>query len=124
MNKVLAALMLFVCLASPAFGEQDVEQQKIAYLIASIADLKDASFIRNGKAYDAGRAADHLRLKLSRAGDRVKTAEDFITYCATGSSTSGAKYEIKFGDGRTVDSATFLRGKLAEYNAGKANGTR
>ncbi|GAB2543604.1 hypothetical protein GCM10027065_13880 [Rhodanobacter koreensis] len=114
---MIAAWLLFGLLAVPAFGQQDAEQQKIAYLIDSVAALKDAAFIRNGTAYDAARAADHMRLKLRFAGGRVKTAEDFIVYCGTGSSMSGIKYSIRFHDGHTIDSATFLRDKLAEYEA-------
>jgi len=89
-----------------------------------VATLKDATFIRNGTPYDAAHAADHMRLKLRFAGSRVKTAEDFITYCATGSSMSGIKYSIRFSDGRTVDSVTFLHGKLTEYEARAASRTR
>lgn len=120
---MLAACLLFVVLLTPAFAQQATAQQhalewqKIDYLIASVAGLQDARFIRNGTAYDAPRAASHMRLKLRFAGDRVQTAEDFIAYCATGSSASGMKYTIRFADGHTVDSATFLHGKLAEYNA-------
>ena len=101
--------------SQPAVSQQEIEQQKIQYLISVVADLKDATFLRNGSEYDAQRAADHLRLKLRFAGSRVKTAEDFIVYCATSSSMSGEKYQIKFSDGRLVDSATFLRDKLAAY---------
>lgn len=118
MNRVIATLMLFALLTLPAFGQQDVEQQKIAYLIDSVATLQGATFIRNGTEYDAARAADHMRLKLRFAGSRVKTAEDFITYCGTGSSMSGTKYMIRFQDGHVIDSATFLRGKLSEYKRG------
>lgn len=117
MNRRIAACLLFVLLAMPVFGQQDAEQQKITYLIDSVATLKDATFIRNGTAYDAARAADHMRLKLRFAGSRVKTAEDFIVYCGTGSSMSGIKYSIRFRDGRIVDSATFLQDKLAGYEA-------
>ena len=124
MKRMIAALLLFALLALPAFGQQDVEQQKIAYLIDSVATLQDATFIRNGTEYDAARAADHMRLKLRFAGSRVKTAEDFITYCGTGSSISGTKYTIRFHNGRVVDSATFLHGKLAEYAARTVSGTR
>ncbi|OOG60235.1 DUF5329 family protein [Rhodanobacter sp. C03] len=121
MNRILAALMLFALVAAPAFGQQNIEQQKIAYLIDSVATLQDATFIRNGTEYDAAHAADHMRLKLRFAGSRVKTAGDFIAYCATGSSVSGIKYTIHFHDGHSVDSATFLRGKLAEYMAKAAH---
>lgn len=121
---MVATLIFFICFATPVLGQRDVEQQKIAYLIASIADLKDATFIRNGEPYDAARAAEHLRLKLRYAGDHVNTAEDFIAYCATRSSMSGLRYEIRFHDGRTIDSATFLHAKLAELEAREASGTR
>jgi len=113
----LSAVPVF---CQPVVSPQEIEQHKIQYLISAIANLKDARFLRNGNEYDAQRAADHLRLKLRYAGDRVKTAEDFIIYCATGSSMSGEKYQIKFGDGRLVDSATFLRDKLAVYPAAQS----
>jgi hypothetical protein len=115
MHRMIAIAMLFALLVLPTFAQQDVEQKKITYLIDSVAALQSATFIRNGTEYDAKRAADHMRLKLRFSGSRVKTAEDFITYCGTSSSMSGVKYTIRFRDGRVVDSATFLLGKLAEY---------
>jgi len=124
MRTALCILFLVGFLAAPtptssqsAVNQQEIEQHKIQYLISTIADLKDAKFIRNGSEYDAQRAADHLRLKLHYAGDRVKTAEDFIVYCATGSSMSSEKYRIKFSDGLIVDAAVFLRDKLVAYPA-------
>lgn len=110
---MLCAFFLLYVLAAPAFGQQAVERGKIEYLINSVAELHDAVFIRNGSVYDSLQAADHLRLKLRNAGSRVRTAEDFIVCCATGSSTSGEKYRIRFADGRIVDTAVFLREKLA-----------
>jgi hypothetical protein len=123
----LVAAMLCAMLLTPAFGQpplatpqqvaqqQALEQQKIDYLIASVAGLKNASFIRNGKAYDAPKAAEHMRLKLRFAGSRVKSAEDFIVCCGTGSSVSGKNYTIRFADGHMEDSATFLRHRLSAY---------
>lgn len=125
----LAAWLLFVVLLSPAFGQQPAprqlptEQQKIDYLIAVVADLHDAAFIRNGTAYDASQAAAHMRLKLRFAGSRVKTADDFIRCCATGSSVSGVNYTIRFANGPTVDAASWLRSKLAAYEADNASPT-
>lgn len=113
----LCILFLAGFLATPAIGQQDLEQRKIEYLINSIADLHDARFIRNGSEYDSKRAADHLRVKLQYARGRVNTAEDFITYCATGSSVTGGAYQIQFADGRIVATAAFLRERLAAYPA-------
>jgi hypothetical protein len=111
--------MWLLCLAAwmPAIAQQDIEQQKINYLIASVEALKDVSFIRNGSAYTAEQAASHMRLKLRMAGSRVKTAEDFIVYCATESSVTGIKYTIRFPDGHTIESATFLRNQLVTFKA-------
>ncbi len=92
-----------------------LELQKIDYLIGSVEGLQGAEFLRNGKSYDAQEAGKHLRLKLRMAGSRVVTAEDFIRLCASVSSMSGLPYQIKFGDGRVVSSADFLRQKLAEF---------
>jgi hypothetical protein len=92
------------------------ESRKIEYLIGSIERLSDAEFVRNGSAYDAKAAADHLRLKLRRAGRHVGTAEDFIRVCASKSSTSGNAYQIRFGDGTVMTSEAFLRRKLAEFD--------
>ena len=120
LSRALLAWLLFALLLAPALAQQPVsspptEQQKIDYLISTVATLHGASFIRNGSAYDAEHAAAHMRLKLRFAGSRVKTVDDFIVYCATGSSVSGTRYTIRFADGHSIDAATFLRGKLAVF---------
>jgi hypothetical protein len=115
LRRLPAILVLVLIFATPALGQQELERAKIEYLIDSIAQVHDAVFVRNGTDYTSAQAADHLRLKLRNAGARVRTAEDFITCCATGSSMSGEKYRIRFADGRVVDNAVFLREKLAEY---------
>jgi hypothetical protein len=115
MRYLLALLVLAAGLHVQAGDLAPLEAQKIEYLIASIEKLPKAQFIRNGTAYDAKRAADHLRLKLQQAGSRVATAEDFIRLCASVSSVSGLPYEIRFADGRTITSEAFLRQRLLEY---------
>ena len=92
------------------------ETERIEYLIQSIERLSNAKFIRNGSAYDAQPAADHLRLKWREAGARVKTAQQFIELCASRSSVSGQPYRIRFADGSTVTSEAFLRAKLKELD--------
>ncbi len=115
-KKLLFALLLgLVAFAGKALARESIEQKKIDYLVHVIADLKGAHFIRNGVSYDAAKAAEHLLHKLKFAGDRIGTAEQFIAEVGTGSSLSGKKYLIELEDGRTVESAEFLRRKLAEY---------
>jgi Family of unknown function (DUF5329) len=92
------------------------ESEKIQRLIAAV-ETSNVVFIRNGGEYNSKAAADHMRLKLSRAGSRISTARDFIRYIGTRSSTSGQPYYIRTADGRRVESATWLNRKLAEIEA-------
>lgn len=115
----MRALLFLLVLSLPALvqasGRSALEDQKIEYLIASVAALQDAQFVRNGTTYDARAAADHLHLKLRMAGSRVTTADDFIRVCASVSSISGTPYQIRFADGREVSSEIYLRQRLAEF---------
>jgi len=118
MRNALAAIVLafFMLAGNAAFADRpDAEQKKIDYLIGSIETLEGATFIRNGSAYDAAKAADHMRTKLRYAGDRIQTADQFIDELGTKSSMSGVKYLIKLKDGRVLESAQFFHEKLAAY---------
>jgi hypothetical protein len=117
MVRTLVVVMVAILLC-PAFSSaRDArEQQRIDYLIESLASLKGAVFIRNGTEYDASKARAHLQGKLAYAGEQVKTAEEFIKYCASQSSMSRKPYQIRFADGRTVETATYFADKLKEFD--------
>ena len=121
MKTLLASLLcLFALLGTACVDAAPIsEPQKIEALLASIEHLQGAVFIRNGSEYTAAQAAEHLRYKWNKAGDRVKTAEDFIVLCATKSSMSGLAYRIRFADGTTVDSAVFFEQQLKRLDAGQ-----
>jgi len=120
MSRLAAVVLLALAPVANAVDRLPVEEARIEYLLAFVASLHDAQFIRNGTAYDSTAAVEHLRTKLSLAGSRVKTAEDFIRYCGSESAVSGRPYEIRFPDGRVVLSADFLRQKLIDFD--RANG--
>lgn len=115
-NKALWLTVLACALLSlspcQAFDRDAAEAARIQYLIKAVEGLKGVKFIRNGSEYGSRRAAEHLRLKLDKAGPRVKTAEDFISLIGSGSSLSGRPYLLLFPDGRTMDSETFFREQL------------
>jgi hypothetical protein len=115
MRGLICLLILSISALGHAADSKSLEGRKIEFLIASIEALQGAQFIRNGTAYDAKAAADHLRLKLRMAGFRVSTADDFIRLCATASSVSGTPYQIRFIDGRAVTSEAYLKQKLIEF---------
>ena len=115
-SQLGAAALITRAAVARAAGTAPTENARIEYLLGVVASLHDARFIRNGSAYDSAAAVDHMRTKLRIAGSHVKTAEDFIRYCASESSVSGKPYEIRFADGRVVYSADFLRQKLREFD--------
>lgn len=91
------------------------EPQKIDRLLAYVGSLKGAVFVRNGQEHTPAEAAEHMKLKRQKAGDRVKTAEDFIKYCASYSTLTGEAYLVRFPDGRTRTAEDVLREQLAQY---------
>lgn len=118
-KKVFFAVVIIVLFAVAVGAQDNVEKKKIDFLISAVENLSGATFVRNGVEHDSKDAAKHLRLKLERAGDRVKTAEDFIKWCASKSYMTKQPYVIKYSDGKMIASETYLRNKLKEYNASK-----
>jgi hypothetical protein len=115
----IVLMILFALVAASAYAQDHPETTKIQYLISCVEALEGARFIRNGSEYDARAASNHLRLKLKTAGGKVRTAEDFITLCASQSSMTGQPYLIRFADGTTVKSEVFFRNKLKTLAADK-----
>ena len=103
-------------LAVVAKGAERTGQPEIEFLLAAVAK-SDCRFIRSGTEYSGREAADHLRLKLSKAGSRVQTAEDFIEGIASKSSLTGRAYQIRLVDGKVVPSGQWFRDALAKRRA-------
>ena len=117
MRNILIAVFAVLALCSGVVGAQDTgETKKIDFLISSVENLKGTKFIRNGSEYTGKEAAEHLRMKLNKAGKRVQTAEDFIRLCASKSYISGKPYMIRTSDGKTITSEDYFREKLKGYN--------
>ena len=118
MRRVILIVLaiLLVSLSHPdlatATDLSPTEQKKIEVLVSCIEELTDARFVRNGKGYSAAAAAEFLRRKWQTLRAEVCSAEDFIDRVASSSSTTGKPYLIRFGDGREMPSAEFLRAQL------------
>ena len=95
------------------------ETEKIELLLAHVASLEGAAFIRNGEEHTAVEAADHLRSKWKAAGGRVTTAREFVERCATKSTLSGQPYEIRLPNGDLVFSGQYLNGELDSIERGR-----
>lgn len=108
--------LLLVLIPSTAFARDAKQDARIEHLISAVEKLKGAVFIRNGTEYDPKAAGSHLRMKLKKGGDRVKTAEDFIDGIAAKSSTSGKPYQIRMADGTFTNTSPFFYARLKEYD--------
>ena len=89
------------------------EEAKIEQLIAAVANLEGATFIRNGTEHSATEAAEHLRSKWDAAREQIATARQFIDEVASKSSLSGEPYQIRMSDGTTIEAGKFLDERLA-----------
>ncbi len=108
--------ILFICVlffAADASGISGPAKAEIGYLLEYVENSK-GRFIRSGKEYSGEEAAAHLRRKLSRAGNRVKSTEDFIEGIASKSYLTGSPYRIKLPDGSIRSTGPWLKEALAE----------
>jgi hypothetical protein len=116
-NLLVTALVILVLFPGLVCAQENMEKQKIDFLISSVENLKGAKFIRNGSEYDGKEAADHLRMKRQKAGGRVQTADDFIRLCASKSFMTGKPYLIRLSNGKILKSEEYFRDKLKEYRS-------
>jgi Family of unknown function (DUF5329) len=118
MRQLFASIFTLLLISVIAFGFDAQTKAEIDELI-SFVQTSGVRFIRNGKEYSAAEGAQHLRDKLARAGDRVKTTDDFIAGIASRSYISGKPYLVKFADGHTQPTGDWLRAHLAGVRKNK-----
>ncbi len=115
-SRSLVLVLALLALPHRASAREAREQARIDFLLRKVETSKGVVFIRNGSEHDGPAAASHLRMKLNYAGERLKTAEQFITYCASQSSITHRKYQVRLADGKTVDAASYFEEKLREFD--------
>ena len=113
MRQLLASIFTLVLIAAIALALDPHTKAEIDELI-SFVQTSGVRFIRNGTEYSGAEGAQHLRDKLAKAGDRVKTTDDFIAGIASRSYISGKPYLVKFADGHTQPTGDWLKAHLAE----------
>jgi hypothetical protein len=112
-------LLLIALLPALCFARDAKEQARIEFLIREVETSRGLTFIRNGSEHDGPAAARHLRRKLDHGGERMKTAEQFVQYCATESSITKRRYQVRTADGETVDAAAFFEQRLRDFDRQK-----
>ena len=111
---------MLVAFAFTAFADTDAAtpepglESTVAYLIDYVAE-SDFVFVRNGKAYSSGEAADHIRRKYKHFLDEISTAEDFIRLAASKSILTGRAYEVRLPGHHMVKCEQWLLEVLDDY---------
>jgi hypothetical protein len=119
LKTYLRVAVLLFGLVAVVLARDAREQARIDFLMHNVETSKGIIFIRNGSEHDGPAAAKHLRTKLDYAGERVRTAEDFIKACASESSLTHQKYKVRLADGTTMSAADYFAAKLREFETGK-----
>jgi Family of unknown function (DUF5329) len=119
LKTCLNAAVVLLGLLSVVWARDALEQARIDFLIRSVETSKGIVFIRNGSEHDGVAAAKHLQMKLNYAGERVRTAEEFVKVCASESSLTHQKYKVRLADGTTMDAVDYFAARLREFDAGK-----
>jgi hypothetical protein len=114
---VFALLAVLACLfsAQPARASEASRAShvvEIEALLAYVAGLEGAAFLRNGSAHTSAEAAAHLRMKWQRQEERIRSAEDFIERCASRSFLTGKPYQVRLADGKVRAADALLGEKL------------
>ena len=118
MRQLLASIFTLLLTTAIALALDPQTKAEIDELISYVG-TSGVRFIRNGTEHSGTEGARHLRDKLARAGDRVKTTEDFIAGVASTSYITGKPYLVKFADGHTQPTGDWLRAHLAEVRKNK-----
>ena len=118
MRRIFITCLLLLLTTAFTFGLDSQAKAEIDELISYVRN-SGARFIRNGQEYSAAEGADHLHDKLTKAGNRVKSTDDFITEIASTSYLSGKPYYVKFADGHTLPTGDWLRAHLVDMRKGK-----
>ena len=118
MRQPLVSIFTLLLTSAIALALDPQTKAEIDELISYVG-TSGVRFIRNGTEYSGAEGAQHLRYKLAKAGDRVKTTEDFITGVASTSYITGKPYLVKFADGHTQPTGDWLRAHLAGVRKNK-----
>ena len=118
MRQLLASIFTSLLTTAIALALDPQAKAEIDELISYVG-TSGVRFIRNGTEHSGAEGAQHLRDKLAKAGNRVKTTEDFITGVASTSYITGKPYLVKFADGHTKPTGDWLQAHLAEVRKNK-----
>ncbi|MBM9576853.1 YfeK family protein [Leptospira sp. 201903070] len=113
-------IWLLISLLSFSIGAEDTSNfQNDLNLLMNSLESCECKFIRNGAEHDPKEAREHMERKLKATDGKIQTIPSFIEYIGSKSSVTGKPYLVKFADGKTIESAVWLKGKWEEISKKK-----
>lgn len=98
--SIILAAGILLCSARQAYAEEVTETQKILVLISTVADLKDAVFIKDGRAISGAVAAEWMRQDPELREKMLPSARSFLSRVS--GSAEPEPYRIQWKDGKTM----------------------
>ncbi|MBU0991280.1 MAG: DUF5329 domain-containing protein [Proteobacteria bacterium] len=115
-TRIMSALfILALFILTPLLSVADEACQKEINHLLSFVGSTGCQFERNGVLYTGTEAVKHIRKKYDYFKNKISTAEQFIEYCATGSTVSGMKYHVICRDNNSSESGKWLMEELLLY---------
>ena len=112
--KSIFFIFVLCFLALPAAAGDVQLQAEIDHLMEYVKG-SDCKFIRNSKAHSPEEAIEHILKKCDHFEDRIKTAEDFIEYCASKSILGRQPYKIGCPGREVVESKDWFLEELQRF---------
>jgi len=108
----LAVALAFASSAALATPD-DAAQREIDHLLDFVAASK-CTFVRSGEQFTSQAARDHLTMKYNFAKFRLSTADEFVKYLASESSSTGEPYKV-ICDKKERPAGAWLAEELKRY---------
>ncbi len=108
-----------ILLVAVSAGASADTQKEIEQLLDFVVNTS-CKYERNGTTYGGIEAQNHIKKKYHYFIDEINSAEDFIKYSATESTTSGKKYTILCENMPVQNSAVRLLEELKKFRQSQA----
>lgn len=118
MKTIFFTLAVFLSANTVAVELTPAGRAEIDHLFVHL-ERSGCRFNRNGSWYGSSEAVAHLKKKYDYLQKKklLRSAEDFITRGASGSSMSKQPYLVKCGSAAPVQSGTWFRAELEKFRA-------
>jgi len=114
--KIIVVFAVWVAFAAVAADVPNDMKKEVDHLFTYMKE-SNCPLERNGTKHTATEAMDHIKKKYDYFRDKIKSAEDFIEYSATKSTTSDKPYLVYREGQKVIPSKEWLLKELTGCRA-------